>query len=318
MSVRRLAPDSLQPERFAFTRENLIWAKKRMALYPKGRQQSAALSLLTRAQEQEGWLSRAAIETVADILSMPKIRVLEVATFYTQFRLQPVGSKAHVEVCGTVPCMLCGSEKLREVCRNRIHPEPYHLNMDGTLSWEEVECLGACVNAPLVAIGEDTYEDLTPERLEEIIDAFARGDGDTVPTGSQTGRQFSAPASGATSLTEIDFSKAGRAPVKKVKSAKKPAKPTTEREVLFVAPEGAPDDLKLIGGVGPVLEKKLNAFGVTQFAQIAAFKKADIERLDEGLDFKGRIARENWIGQARALAKGGIEEYRKVFKKDPR
>jgi NADH-quinone oxidoreductase subunit E len=320
MTVRRLAPDSLQPESFAFTPENLSWAKKRMALYPKGKQQSAVLSLLMRAQEQEGWLSRAAIEVVAELIGMAKIRVLEVATFYTQFQLQPVGSRAHVQVCGTVPCLLCGSEKLRAVCKQKIHPEPHRRNAEGTLSWEEVECLGACVNGPVVMIGEDTYEDLTPERLEEIIDAFARGEGDTVPVGSQTGRQFSAPASGPTTLTEIDGAKPARASVRKTKSAAKRKKPAaaSEQKAPFAAPEGEADDLKLIAGVGPVLEKKLNDFGVTQYAQIAAFKKADIDRLDTALNFKGRIGRENWVEQAKALAEGGIAGYRKVFKKDPR
>ncbi len=320
MSVRRLADDAVQPKSFAFSEENRAWAEKRIALYPEGRQRSAVIPLLMRAQEQEGWLSRAAIEYVADMLSMPKIRVLEVATFYTQFQLEPVGTMAHVQVCGTTPCMLCGGDKLKEVLRRKINPEPRHMNEEGTLSWEEVECLGACVNGPVVAIGQDTYEDLTPERLEEILDAFARGEGDTIPTGSQIGRQFSAPVTGPTTLKDV-----GKTPVeqtkKKTKSAPKPkAEPTAEPApgALFVAPEGAPDDLKLISGVGPVLEKKLNAFGVTQFAQIAGFKKADIARLDEGLNFKGRIERDDWVKQAKALAMGGVEEYRKVFGKDPR
>ena len=314
MSVRRLAEDSIQPASFAFSKDNAAWAKKRMALYPKGRQQSAVIPLLMRAQEQEGWVSRAAIEAVAGILDMPMIRVLEVATFYTQFQLEPVGTKAHIQVCGTTPCMLRGSEDLKRVCQRKIHEAAHHLNEDGTLSWEEVECLGACVNAPMVAIGHDTYEDLTPERLEEIIDAFERGEGDTVPTGPQNGRQFSAPITGPTTLTEIGGKKAGKASAKVTEKAE--AEPASG--ALFVAPEGAPDDLKLISGVGPVLEKKLNAFGVTQFAQIARFKKADIDKLDEGLNFKGRIARDDWVKQAKALAKGGVEEYRKVFGKDPR
>ncbi len=349
MSVRRLADDAIQPKSFAFNKENAAWAKKRMALYPEGRQQSAVIPLLMRAQEQEGWVTKPAIEEIAKMLGMATIRVLEVATFYTQFQLKPVGTKAHVQVCGTTPCMLRGAEGLRHVCQHKIHPDAHHTNADGTLSWEEVECLGACVNAPMVMIGSDTYEDLTPERLEEIIDAFAKGEGDTVPVGPQNGRQFSAPITGPTALTDIGAktpvraATAKRAPAKKAATAKpaaskaekpatkataapktkaKPAaakaEPKPKKGALFVAPKGKVDDLKLISGVGPVLEKKLNDFGVTQFAQIASFKKADIEKLDEGLNFKGRIVRDEWVKQAKALAKGGAEEYRKVFGKDPR
>lgn len=193
MSVRRLADAAYQPKSFAFSAENLSWAEKTIAQYPEGRQRSAVILLLFRAQEQEGWLTRAAIEYVADMLSMPYIRALEIATFYTQFLLQPVGAKAHIQLCGTTPCMLCGSEELKEVCRRRIHAEPMHLNAAGTLSWEEVECLGACVNAPLVMIGKDRYEDLTPQRLEEIIDAFEAGKGAQIPAGSQIGRVSAEP-----------------------------------------------------------------------------------------------------------------------------
>ncbi len=165
-----------------------------------------------RAQEQEGWVTRAAIEHVADMLDMPYIRVLEVATFYTQYQLSPVGTRAHVQVCGTTPCMLRGSEALMDVCRDKIHHEQFHTNEAGTLSWEEVECLGACVNAPMVMIFKDTYEDLTPQRLGEIIDAFEAGKGDTVKPGPQVDRWYSAPAGGFTTLTdEKAITKAGRA-----------------------------------------------------------------------------------------------------------
>jgi NADH-quinone oxidoreductase subunit E len=134
------------------------------------------------------------------MLRMPLIRVLEVATFYTQFQLKPVGTRAHVQVCGTTPCMLRGSDELKAVCKSKIHAEPFHLNEGGTLSWEEVECLGACVNAPMVAIFQDTYEDLTPERLGEIIDAFEAGRGAEVKPGPQNGRHLSVPIGGLTSL----------------------------------------------------------------------------------------------------------------------
>lgn len=200
MSVRRLADEAIQPQTFAFTVDNLAWARKTIARYPEGREQSAVIPLLMRAQEQEGWVTRASIEYVADMLSMPYIRALEVATFYTQFQLKPVGTKAHIQICGTTPCMLRGAEELKTVCRRRIHHDPLETNAEGTLSWEEVECLGACVNAPMVMIFKDTYEDLTPERLEEIIDAFESGKGKSVPVGPQNGRHSSEPVTGLTSL----------------------------------------------------------------------------------------------------------------------
>src|SRR5579871_2940180 len=167
MSVRRLAPKEVQPASFTFTPENLEWAKKEVAKYPEGRQASACIAILWRVQEQhEGWVSEAAIRAVADLLGMPYIRVLEVATFYTMFLLSPVGKKAHVQVCGTTPCRLRGADDLFKVCERRIHPEPFHVSADGNYSWEEVECLGACVNAPMVLIWSDTYEDLTAESFE--------------------------------------------------------------------------------------------------------------------------------------------------------
>ncbi len=202
MSVRRLAEDNVQPAAFAFSRENSAWAKLAIKKYPKGREQSAVIPLLMRAQEQDGWVTKAAIEHVANMLDMPLIRVLEVATFYTQFQLKPVGTRAHIQVCGTTPCMLRGSEDLKKVCQHKIHHEQFHTNEAGTLSWEEVECLGACVNAPMVMVFKDTYEDLTPERLEEIIDAFEAGNGASVPVGPQIERYFSAPEGGLTSLNE--------------------------------------------------------------------------------------------------------------------
>jgi len=202
MSVRRLADASVQPEGFAFSRANAAWAKQAIKKYPRGREHSAVIPLLMRAQEQEGWVTKSAVEHVADMIGMPYIRALEVATFYTQFQLAPVGTRAHVQVCGTTPCMLRGSEALIELCKKKIHPEPFHTNDSGTLSWEEVECQGACVNAPMVMIFKDAYEDLTPERLEEIIDAFDAGKAETVKPGPQIDRIYSAPASGLTSLTD--------------------------------------------------------------------------------------------------------------------
>ena len=204
MSVRRLAEESVQPASFAFSKDNAQWAEATIQKYPKGREQSAVIPLLMRAQEQNGWVSKAAIESIADMLGMAYIRVLEVATFYTQFQLQPVGTRAHVQVCGTTPCMLRGSEDLIAVCKSKIHHEPHHLNADGTLSWEEVECLGACVNAPMVAIFADTFEDLTPRQLEYVIERFEAGRASEVKPGTQIDRVFSAPFGGLTSLTTPD------------------------------------------------------------------------------------------------------------------
>jgi NADH-quinone oxidoreductase subunit E len=202
MAPRRLAEE--QPQTFAFTAENLAWAEKQIARFPEGRQASAVIALLWRAQEQEGWVTKPAIEAVADMLEMPRIRVLEVATFYTMFHLEPVGTKAHIQVCGTTPCMLRGAGDLIEVCRKRIHHDPHHLSADGAFSWEEVECLGACVNAPMIQVDKDTYEDLTPEIFEGLLEVFGRGE--RPAPGPQNGRYYSVPVTGPTTLTEIDYS----------------------------------------------------------------------------------------------------------------
>lgn len=199
MSVRRLAPKEVQPESFAFTADNLDWAEKTIAKFPAGRQASAVIPLLMRAQEQAGgWLSEPAMRVVGDMLGMAPIRVYEIATFYTQFQLNPVGRKAHVQVCGTTPCMLRGAEALMKVCRSRIHHEQFHLSEDGDFSWEEVECAGTCVNAPMIQVWKDVYEDLTPEDLEKILDGFARGEKPT--PGPQNGRITCAPATGPRTL----------------------------------------------------------------------------------------------------------------------
>lgn len=196
MSVRRLAPKEVQPESFAFTAENLAWAEKTIAKFPSGRQASAVIPLLMRAQEQAGgWVSEPAMRYVGDMLGMAPIRVYEVATFYTQFQLQPVGRKAHIQVCGTTPCMLKGAGDLMKVCKNRIHAEPFHLSESGDFSWEEVECAGTCTNAPMIQVWKDVYEDLTPEDLEKILDAFERGE--KPKAGPQNGRFSSEPVTGA-------------------------------------------------------------------------------------------------------------------------
>jgi len=191
-----------QPDSFAFTPANLAWAKAQLTKFPEGRQASGVIPLLWRAQEQEGWLSRPAIESIADMLGMAYIRVLEVASFYFMFQLQPVGSIANIQICGTTSCMICGAEDLVAVCREKIAENPHELSADGKFSWEEVECLGACANAPMAQIGKDYYEDLTRERLGEIIDELASGN---VPLpGPQNGRFASEPLAGLTSLVRAD------------------------------------------------------------------------------------------------------------------
>jgi NADH-quinone oxidoreductase subunit E len=390
VSVRRLHPD--QPTApFAFTPENLSWAKKAIAKYPEGKQASAVIPVLWRAQEQhKGWVTRPILEYVGDLLGMAYIRVLEVATFYTMFQLDPVGSKAHVQVCGTTPCMLRGAEALKDVCRTKIHPETHHLNADGTLSWEEVECLGACVNAPMVQVWKDTFEDLTPETLGNLIDDWQAGR-DTQP-GPQNGRQFSMPAGGATALLDPDLydgqrkfkrveppppsppapitaapspppaplapaptaAAANVAPAKpaivngladiQVEKPKTVAKPEAKAEIVadqskahkrvrvaksrtvpattvakktskppadgkpetFDKPRGGKaDDLELIWGVGPGLEKMLNKMGFWHFDQIAAWSAKELKWVDENLKgFKGRASRDEWVPQAKKLAKG--------------
>jgi NADH-quinone oxidoreductase subunit E len=195
VSVRRLAEN--QPPTFAFTAENLAWAKARIAMYPPGRQASAVIPVLWRAQEQAGWLPQKAIEAVADLLGMAKIRVLEVATFYTMFNLAPVG-KFYVQLCGTTPCMLRGSEDLKKICKRMIGEES-HVSGDGKFSWIEVECLGACVNAPMVQINADYYEDLTPETFTQILNDLSAGK--SPKPGPQIDRQLSAPIGRQTTLT---------------------------------------------------------------------------------------------------------------------
>jgi len=197
MAVRRLAEK--QPKSFAFSKENLEWVKGQVAKYPEGREASAVIPLLWKAQEQEGWVTEPAIRVIADLLGMAQIRVLEVATFYTMFNLDPVG-KYLVQLCGTTPCMLRGSEELKKVCRRKIG-EQEHVTKDGKFSWREVECLGACVNAPMVQINYDYYEDLTPENFEKLLDDFAAGK--NPKPGPQIDRQFSAPIGGPTTLKTV-------------------------------------------------------------------------------------------------------------------
>jgi NADH-quinone oxidoreductase subunit E len=197
MAVRRLA--EVQPERFAFTPENVAWAKAQLQKFPPGRQASAVIPLLWRAQKQhDGWLPRAAIEYVAGFLDMPNIRVMEVATFYSMFNLEPVG-RHFIQLCGTTPCRLGGAEELIKVCHARIG-EQRHVTADGAFSWLEVECLGACCNAPMVQINDDYFEDLTAESFGKLLDDLAAGR--VVKPGPQNGRVSSEPLGGPTSLVD--------------------------------------------------------------------------------------------------------------------
>jgi NADH-quinone oxidoreductase subunit E len=200
MSVRRLAAD--QPEGFAFTPENLEWAKAQIEKYPEGKQASAVLAILWRAQEQMGgWLPEPALRTVADLLGMAYIRIYEIATFYTMFNLAPVG-RHYVQVCGTTPCWLRGADAIKHACRELIG-EPNRVTPDGLFSWTEVECLGACVNAPVAQIGKDYFEDLTPESLAAILENLKSGR--PVTPGPQNGRQASAPLGGPATLTDSEL-----------------------------------------------------------------------------------------------------------------
>jgi NADH-quinone oxidoreductase subunit E len=443
---RRLAPDNLQPTHFAFTPENEAWAERQIAKYPPGRQASAVIALLWRAQAQAGgWLPQKAIEAVASRLDMPAIRVLEVATFYTMFNLEPVG-RHFVQLCGTVPCAIKGAEELKGVLRRRIG-EIGEITPDGQLSWLEVECLGACCNAPMVQINDDYYEDLTPETLESLLDDLAAGR--PVKAGSQIGRRSSEPEGGPTTLSDAALydgslvgawrkrfeeeapkvaeakaeaekvstearvatdtkpakPQAGRAiespaveaPAQRVAAGEPalqpgeraatsdPAKPTVADNVtrsegvpapesarsyvqtpskpeegrpVAAAPphepaatvadtetvaraeeaviaaalaalpkgasaeekanavgtrpaslpsprEGTADDLKRVRGIGPVNERKLNELGIHHFDQIAAWGRAEVRWVGTYLAFPGRIDREAWVEQAKALAGEG-------------
>ena len=335
MSVRRLA--DIQPASFAFTPENEVWAKAEIAKYPQGRQASAVIALLWRAQAQEGyWLSRPAIERVGDMLGMPYIRVLEVATFYSMFNLSPVG-KSHVQLCGTTPCMLRGAEDIKKVCEAKIGPSGA-VSADGKFSWVEVECLGACCNAPMVQINDDYYEDLDPATFAKLLDDL--GAGRPVKVGSQKGRIGSEMTGGLTALTSLygvdghgapansnapPAADAGQADHDAHAAAEeahiaavlatlpKDATPEQKANAVGARPTGIPaaregkaDDLQRVKGIGPVNETKLHELGVFHFDQIAQWAREEIRWVGTYLSFPGRIDRERWVHQADILAKGGV------------
>ncbi len=280
MSVRRLAEK--QPESFEFTPENKAWAEKEIGKYPPGRQASAVIALLWRAQKQSGnWLSKPAIERVAEMLDMPKIRVLEVATFYTMFNLERVG-RYYIQLCGTTPCVLRGAEDVKAVLRRRVG-EPDHVSADGLFSWTEVECLGACCNAPMVQINDEYYEDLTPENFAKLLDDMAADR--PVKTGSQIGRVSSEPVGGLTSLTSL-YGADGRGPSAAPAPANDDAasKPKAEIAVAGVqagaiGPAGAPgpgsaeaDRAAALGGVSQ--EEAPSASGAGAHARLVFVDEA--------------------------------------------
>ena len=328
--LRRLHPN--QPDSFAFTDANQAWAEAQMTKFPEGRQASAIIPLLWRAQEQEGWLTRPAIERVAEMLDMAYMRALEVASFYFMFQLQPVGGVAHFQICGTTTCMICGAEDLVEVCREKIAAKPHEISSDGKFSWEEVECLGACANAPMAQVGKDYYEDLTAVRLGEIIDEMAAGE---IPApGPQNGRFAAEPLAGLTSLTahaagrealnaSVGLASTQSDTLKRIDGTELPlimpwlnsddrgpaldpsasARPTT----LAKARDGGPDKLTKIKGIGPKLQELLFSMGFFHFDQIASWDKSQVAWVDENLDgFKGRASRDDWVAQAFSLSGSSV------------
>lgn len=219
MSVRRLAEE--QPASFAFSPESLETARWWIAKFPEGRQASAVIPLLMLVQKQEGWVPEPALRVVAEMLAMPVMRVFENVTFYTMFQLAPVGSLAHVQVCGTTPCMLCGAGELKEVLEQVIGPRDTR-SRDGRFSWEEVECMGACANAPMVAVNDAYHEDLTAKSLAALIGEFAAGR--TPEPGSAIGRQGCAPVGGPLTLKDPSLYDGSRAkPIKSLPNLPEPA-----------------------------------------------------------------------------------------------
>src|ERR1700744_6118451 len=226
--LRRLAPPEIQPAGFAFNAENTEWAKKEIAKYPEGRQASAVISLLWRGQEQDGWVTHPMIESIAKMLSMPFIRVLEVATFYTMFNLEPVGTWL-VQVCTTTPCWLRGSDAVMDACKKHIHPHQHTVSADGKFSWMEVECLGACVNAPMLQVGKDFYEDLDGPLTEKLLEDLRAGR--PIKAGPANDRHTSEPEGGALTLTDpslYDGSIIGKYPVKAPPPPPPPESKTSE------------------------------------------------------------------------------------------
>ena len=333
--LRRLHPD--QPDSFEFTPANKAWAEAQISKYPEGRQASAIIPLLWRAQEQVGWLPRPAIEAVAEMLGLAYMRALEVATFYFMFQLQPVGSIAHIQVCGTTSCMICGAEDLISVCRKKIASEAHQLSADGRFSWEEVECLGACTNAPMAQIGKDYYENLTADGFAAMLDEMAEG---AIPLpGPQNGRFSCEPLGDATSLTQYEANRqahnasvalavelndtlkridGNEVPVTtpwlgKSRAKAKIAKSSVSEALTGIAPKqprllktarkSGADDLGQIKGIGPKLQALLNTAGIFHFDQISKWTAENVAWADTHFPgFKGCASRDVWPEQAEALS----------------
>tara|TARA_B100001248_G_scaffold227423_1_gene185818 strand:- start:576 stop:1562 length:987 start_codon:yes stop_codon:yes gene_type:complete len=295
--LRRLHEE--QPRSFSFTSENKVWAEAQIKKYPVGREASAIIPLLWRAQEQEGWLTRPAIEYVADLLGMAYMRALEVATFYFMFHLQPVGKVAHVQVCGTLSCMLCGAEDLITVCKEKISPNPHQLSADGNFSWEEVECLGACSNAPMAQIGKDYFEDLSEETLRQIIDNLCTEEPPT--PGPQNGRFASEPKQGLTSLMKYESGRTKfngsvqmafdlKDTIKRIdgtetelatpwlKVGKKKTMQSVMRKpkILKSPKKSVPDDLLSLSGLGEKAKIILNRLGIFYIVQVSQWGAEEI------------------------------------------
>ena len=344
MSARRFA--IRQPKEFSLSAsaktEISNWVKK----YPKGRQRSALIPALWIAQKDNGgWLPELALRELGDMLDMAYIRVYEVATFYTMFNLEPVGVH-YVQLCGTTPCWLRGSDDLIAMLKRKIGPQR-SISEDGNLSWLEVECLGSCANAPMVQISngdsDHYYEDLTAESLEAVLDDLVAGK--KPKEGPQNSRHTSEPEGGALALNTVGLYNKSKTPTKLPNAGKKavitrhaddpkgtratiagrknkpqmpkPTKAQAKPKVLYTdgPTDGVPDDLKQIKGIGPKFEGDLNSKGIYYFKQIGAWKAADVKMVESVIDsIPGRIKRDEWVKQAKVLAKGGAPRKMKKVK----
>ena len=319
--LRRLHEE--QPIFFSFTNKNKAWAEAQIKKYPEGREASAIIPLLWRAQEQEGWLSKPAIEYVADLLGMAHMRALEVATFYFMFHLKPVGRVAHFQVCGTLSCMLCGAEDLINVCKEKISPKPHELSRDGNFSWEEVECLGACSNAPMAQIGKDYFEDLSKDTFAQIIEDLAD---EKLPTpGPQNGRFASEPKHGLTSLMEYESGRTRfngsvqmaddfKDTIKRIDGAETPlvtpwledTKKTAKLSPMkkpktFKAPKKAvAEDLSRLLGLGEKAKSALNRLGIFYISQLSGWSAGEINWVYSNVSGAVSLNRlKNFVEQAR-------------------
>ena len=319
--LRRLHEE--QPTFFSFTTKNKVWAEAQIKKYPQGREASAIIPLLWRAQEQEGWLSKPAIEYVADLLGMAHIRALEVATFYFMFHLKPVGRVAHFQICGTLSCMLCGAEDLIGVCKEKISPNPHELSSDGNFSWEEVECLGACSNAPMAQIGKDYFEDLSKDTFAQIIEDLAV---EKLPTpGPQNGRFASEPIHGLTSLMEYESGRTrfngsvqmaddlkdtikridgGETPLVTpwLEDTKKIAErlPTKKPKTFKVPKKAVSEDLSRLVGLGEKAKSALNRLGIFYISQLSGWSVGEINWVYSNLSGAVSLNRlKNFVEQAR-------------------